>query len=331
MRVLVTGGAGYIGSHACKALAAAGHTPIALDSLRTGHRWAVKWGPLEVGDISDTAALLRIFREHKPDAVMHFAALAYVGESVAKPDLYYATNVAGTLNLIDVARTFGVERFVFSSTCATYGEPETVPIAETTPQSPVNPYGRSKLMVEHILKDAAPALGLGSIALRYFNAAGGDPEGETGEEHDPETHLIPLALQAAAGLRDSLTIFGDDYPTPDGTCVRDYIHVADLAKAHVMALDKIVPGTFEAYNLGTGSGYSVREVIDTVKDVTGRDFPVKMGERRPGDPPELVADAAKVREAFGWTPTHSDLKSMIGTAWDWMAEHRTKVGLPKVV
>ena len=322
MRVLVTGGAGYIGSHACKALAAAGHTPIAYDSLRTGHRWAVRWGPFEHGDLLDASRLAAVMRTHRPDAVMHFAALAYVGESVEQPDLYYRVNVGGTLSLIDAMRTAGVGRFVFSSTCATYGEPAVTPIAETAPQQPVNPYGRSKLMAEEILRDASRAYGLSVTALRYFNAAGADPDGELGEEHHPETHLLPLVLEAAAGLRPHIDVFGEDYPTPDGACVRDYIHVCDLAAAHVAALEKAAPNDFAAYNLGVGRGASVKAVIAAARRVTGREIVERPAPRRAGDPPVLVADARLAAEALGWTPQLPDLDSMIETAWAWMSRHR---------
>jgi UDP-glucose-4-epimerase GalE len=326
LRVLVTGGAGYIGSHACKALARAGHEPIAYDNLRTGHRWAVKWGPLEHGDIGDAPRLAEILRRHQPQAVMHFAALAYVGESVAQPDLYYRTNVSGTVTLLDAMRQQGVERLVFSSTCATYGSPAALPIVETSPQRPVNPYGRSKLMVEEILRDYANAFGLNATALRYFNAAGADPDGEIGEEHDPEPHLLPLVLQAALGARPQIDVYGEDYDTPDGTCVRDYIHVTDLAAAHVAALERIGDG-FAAFNLGTGSGASVRQVIAAAERVTGRTIPVRSSSRRVGDPPALLADASQARDTLAWRPQHEHLDTMIETAWRWMTEHRAKVGL----
>ena len=325
MRVLVTGGAGYIGSHACKALALAGHEPITLDNLRTGHRWAVRWGAFEHGDIADFARVLEVLRLHKPEAVMHFAALAYVGESMTAPDLYYRTNVGGTLRLLDACRHLGVDRFIFSSTCATYGIPEVVPITEDTLQAPINPYGRSKLMAEHILKDHASAFGCGVVALRYFNAAGADLDGEIGEDHDPEPHLIPLILQAAAGQRDSISVFGNDYGTPDGTCVRDFIHVSDLAAAHVGALEACKQGEFQAFNLGTGSGLSVGQVIEATRRVTGRDIPVRFVPRRRGDPPTLVADAQRAADILGWRPTHSDLDTILNTAWNWMHEGRTRV------
>jgi UDP-arabinose 4-epimerase len=322
--VLVTGGAGYIGSHACKALALAGYTPVAYDNLVYGHEWAVKWGPLEIGDIADRSRLDEVIRAHRPAAVMHFAAYAYVGESVTDPFKYYRNNVAGTLTLLEAMRDHDIDRIIFSSTCATYGEPDQVPIPESHRQQPINPYGASKLMVERMLADAGTAHGLRSIVLRYFNAAGADPETEIGEEHDPETHLIPLVLDAAAGKRPHVTIFGDDYATPDGSCIRDYIHVTDLAEAHVLALKELerVPSEkpetfFRAYNLGNGQGFSVKEVIETAAKVTGRTIPVRMGERRPGDPPILIGAAEKMISELGWRPEYADLGQIIDTAWRW--------------
>lgn len=316
--VLVTGGAGYIGSHACKALAAAGYVPVTFDNLVYGHEWAVKWGPFVCGDILDRTALDAVFEQYRPIAVMHFAAFAYVGESVTNPGKYYRNNVAGSLNLLEAMRDHGVDRFIFSSTCATYGVPSVVPIAEMHPQHPINPYGASKLMIERMLRDFDVAHGLRSISLRYFNAAGADPEGETGEAHDPETHLIPLVLDAAAGKRPYITVYGDDYDTPDGTCIRDYIHVADLADAHVRGLAALESGAkTTAYNLGNGRGFSVKEVIDAAKTVTGRDIPVRMGERRAGDPPRLVGDATHIQNELGWQPQHADLEDMVDTAWNW--------------
>ncbi|HEY3697181.1 MAG TPA: UDP-glucose 4-epimerase GalE [Phenylobacterium sp.] len=326
MRVLVTGGAGYIGSHACKALAAAGHEPIVYDNFRTGHRWAVKWGPLERGNICDASRLADVMRRWRPEAVMHFAALAYIGESVLKPDLYYQTNVVGTCTLLDAMRLSDVNRIVFSSTCATYGAPRSMPIVETSPQVPVNPYGLSKLAAEAILRDHAETFGVAATALRYFNAAGADPDGEIGEEHDPEPHLLPLALQVALGRRSRLSIFGEDYDTPDGTCVRDYVHVTDLAAAHLTALETAAEGTFAAYNLGTGSGASVREVIAAVAEVTGRPVPARSAPRRPGDPPTLVADATLAHQALRWRARYQ-LRDMVESAWNWMTENRSRVGL----
>ncbi len=318
MNILVTGGAGYIGSHACKALAQAGYTPIAYDNLVYGHRWAVRWGPLEQGDIADRPRLDAVLAYYQPAAVMHFAAYAYVGESVQDPGKYYRNNVAGTLTLLEAMREHGVGQFVFSSTCATYGVPERTPIGEDHPQRPINPYGASKLMVERLLQDFDTAHGLRSIALRYFNAAGADPDAEIGESHDPETHLIPLILDAAAGRRPAIAIYGDDYDTPDGTCIRDYIHVTDLAQAHVLALQALAqdaPST--AYNLGNGQGYSVRQVIDRAAQVTGRPVPVEIAPRRPGDPPRLVGDAQRIRAELQWQPQYADLEHILSTAWQW--------------
>jgi UDP-arabinose 4-epimerase len=316
--VLVTGGAGYIGSHACKALARAGQVPVAYDNLVHGHRWAVKWGPFEQGDIADRSRLDDVIERHRPDAVMHFAAFAYVGESVLDPGKYYRNNVAGSLVLLEAMRDHGIDKLVFSSTCATYGVPQRLPLTEEHPQQPINPYGMSKLMVERMLADFDVAHALRSISLRYFNAAGADPEGEIGECHDPETHLIPLVLDAAAGLRPHITVFGDDYDTPDGTCIRDYIHVSDLADAHVLALRALETGMASAaYNLGNGQGFSVREVVDCGRRVSGREIPERKGARRAGDPPVLVGDASRIRQELGWQPRHSELASIIESAWRW--------------
>jgi UDP-arabinose 4-epimerase len=316
--ILVTGGAGYIGAHACKALAAAGYTPVTYDSLVYGHERAVKWGPFEKGDILDGARLSEVMQRHKPAAVMHFAAFAYVGESVTEPAKYYRNNVVGTLSLLDAMRAHDIHHIVFSSTCATYGIPETVPIAEDTPQKPINPYGASKLMIERVLSDYADAYAMKCVALRYFNAAGADANGEIGESHDPETHLIPLVLDAASGVRPHITVLGDDYPTPDGTCIRDYVHVTDIADAHVCALGKLGNGTLRrAYNLGTGSGFSVAEVIAAAKRVTGCKIPVVQGARRAGDPAQLLADARLVSRELGWTARHSSIDNILETAWRW--------------
>ena len=323
MRVLVAGGAGYIGSHTCKALAQAGHTPIVYDNLGRGHAWAVKWGPLEQGDLNDRAVLDGVMRRHRPDAVINFAALAYVGESTKEPTLYYRANVAGTVTLLEVMRAHEVASIVFSSSCATYGVPEQLPIVETMMQRPINPYGRSKLMGEEILRDACAAHRLGAVALRYFNAAGADPGGELGEEHEPETHLIPLVLQAALGQR-AVAIFGTDYETADGTCVRDYVHVSDLAAAHVTALAVCQAGRFAAYNLGTGQGASINEVIACARKVTGKPIAATAEARRLGDPPVLVADASQARAVLNWTLRHSELGDVIGHAWKWMSEHRAR-------
>ena len=315
--ILVTGGAGYIGAHACKALAAAGYRPVAFDNLVYGHREAVKWGPLEDGDIADRNRLDAVIDRYDIVAVMHFAAFAYVGESVTDPGKYYRNNVVGTLTLLEAMRDRAIPSLIFSSSCATYGIPDAVPIRESEKQSPINPYGQSKLMSERIIADFGAAHGIRSGLLRYFNAAGADPEGDIGERHDPETHLIPLALGAAAG-KGQLTLYGDDYPTPDGTCIRDYIHVTDLAEAHVAALGRLLDGAESmALNLGTGEGASVREILDTVERVTGRPVPHQIGPRRPGDPPALVADPSQARETLGWTARTSDLETIVRTAWNW--------------
>jgi UDP-glucose-4-epimerase GalE len=316
--ILVTGGAGYIGSHACKALARAGFRPVAYDSLVNGHREAVRWGPLVEADLADADRLRDTFSRFDIAAVMHFAAFAYVGESVSRPELYFRNNVANSLSLLECMRTEGVRHIVFSSTCATYGVPEQVPISESAPQRPVNPYGESKLMVERMLHWFGSAHGFTHAALRYFNAAGADPEGEIGEDHRPETHLIPLVLEAALGLRPQIDIFGTDYPTPDGTAVRDFIHVQDLAEAHVQALELLLKGGLSiTVNLGTGTGHSVREVIAAVERITGHRIPRRESSRRAGDPPVLVADASRARELLGWQPRLSDLDTIVKTAWAW--------------
>lgn len=316
--VLVTGGAGYIGSHTCKALAKAGYAPVTLDNLVYGHEWAVKWGPLVKADLADAAALNDAFGTYKPVAVLHFAAFAYVGESVTAPGKYYRNNVAGTLNLLDAMFRHDCRHLVFSSTCATYGIPTTVPIREDQEQRPINPYGASKLMVEQILRDYARAHALRFCALRYFNAAGADPEGEIGEDHSPETHLIPLAVEAALGRRPFLEIYGTDYDTADGTAVRDYIHVTDLAEAHVRALSKLESG-FDStcLNVGTGRGHSVKEVLDAVQRVADKDVPVRNSPRRPGDPPALVADPRRAMEILEWRPRFLGLEEIVATAYRW--------------
>lgn len=324
MRVLVAGGAGYIGSHTCKALAEAGHVPIVYDNLHTGHEWAVKWGPFERGDLNDPAALGAAMRRHRPEAVVDFAALAYVGDSMKEPTQYYRANVAGTIALLEAMRAHDIGSIVFSSTCATYGVPASMPIVETMAQDPINAYGRSKRMAEEILRDACAAHGVGAIALRYFNAAGADPDGQLGEEHDPESHLIPLVLQTALGLRPSIAIFGTDYATPDGTCVRDYVHVSDLASAHVAALEACRAGRFAAYNLGTGHGASITEVVTRAREITGRPIRTEAAARRPGDPPVLVADASLALQALSWKASRSDLGHIIETAWRWMTTHRAQ-------
>jgi UDP-glucose-4-epimerase GalE len=323
MHILVTGGAGYIGSHTAKLLAAAGHQPVIFDDMSQGHDWAVKWGPLERGSLSDPARLAEVFASRKVDAVVHFAANALVGESMTNPAKYFRNNTVGTLNLLDAMREAGVGTIVFSSTCATYGDPVRVPIDETHPQSPVNPYGESKLMVEKLLRWYGEIHGLQWMALRYFNAAGADPEGEIGEDHDPESHLIPLVIGAALGTRPPAKIFGTDYSTPDGTAVRDYVHVMDLADAHLRALERLGTGTHsQAINLGTGRGHSVREVVDTVARVGGRAVPAVESPRRAGDPPELVAAPARAREVLGWRCQYADLETIVRHAWAWHETHR---------
>ena len=316
--ILVTGGAGYVGSHACKALATAGYRPIVYDNLSRGHRAAVRWGPLIEGDLDDTDQVAAALQTHGVTAVMHFAAYAYVGESVGEPATYYRNNVGGTLALLEAMRRAGIGTIVFSSTCAVYGSPERLPIDEATPKLPLNPYGETKLAVERALHWYAGAYGLRFAALRYFNAAGADPEGEIGEDHDPETHLIPRVLRAALGTGEPVEVYGSDYPTADGTAIRDYIHVADLGDAHVRALGYLgAGGENGAMNLGTGAGCSVRQVIAAVERIAGRAVPFREAARRPGDPPELVADPALARTRLGWEPRRSDLDTIIRTALDW--------------
>jgi UDP-arabinose 4-epimerase len=328
--VLVTGGAGYIGSHACKALAQAGYIPVSYDNLSRGHRHAVRWGPLVEGDVSDRAAVSAALKAHDVSAVMHFAAFAYVGESGTDPALYYRNNVVGTLTLLEGMRDAGVDRIVFSSTCATYGLPETVPIAETTPQHPVNAYGETKLAIERALYWYGQAYGLRSVALRYFNAAGCDRGGEIGEEHDPETHLIPLVLRAALGAAPPVAIFGTDYATPDGTAIRDYIHVEDLASAHVRALEHLDRGGANAaVNLATGRGYSVREIIAAVARAVGHDVPQCEAPRRAGDPPSLIADPALAHSLLGWRAECSDLDTIIGSALAWERRRHNRSSAPR--
>jgi UDP-glucose 4-epimerase len=317
--ILVAGGAGYIGSHTCLRLAQAGYTPVVYDNLSNGWESFVQWGPLEVGDIRDAARLDAVFAKHKPVAVIHFAAFIEVGFSIAEPGAFYENNVGGTLTLVEAARRAGVDKLVFSSTCATYGAPVYVPMDEKHPQAPLNPYGRSKLMVEQILEDLARYKGFRSVALRYFNAAGADPEGRIGERHEPETHAIPLAIAAARGERDKFMLFGGDYETRDGTCVRDYIHVLDLADAHVLALKWLLDGKpSDVFNLGTGTGTTVRELVGAIERRSNRPFPLELAERRAGDAPSLVADNRKAREQLGWTPRH-DLDAIIEHAWAWHA------------
>jgi UDP-arabinose 4-epimerase len=316
--VLVTGGAGYIGSHACKSLAEAGYLPVTYDNLSRGHRHAVRWGPLVEGDVGDAANVTACLRTHQISAVMHFAAFAYVGESTSDPALYYRNNVAGTLSLLDAMREASVKQIVFSSSCATYGLPDAMPIRETMAQHPVNPYGETKLAIERVLHWYGAAFGLRSVSLRYFNAAGADRGGDVGEEHEPETHLIPLVLRAALGSGPPVSIFGTDYPTPDGTAIRDYIHVDDLAAAHVQALEYLAAGgSSTAVNLATGKGYSVRDIVAAVERAVGHAVPYREAPRREGDPPALVADASLAATVLGWRAQCSDLDTIIRTALAW--------------
>jgi UDP-glucose-4-epimerase GalE len=321
MRVLVTGGAGYVGSHSAKLLAERGHEVTVVDNLAEGHRAAVGKLPLVVADLLDRERITTLIRDKRIEAVMHFAAFAYVGVSVTEPAKYYHNNIVGTLALLDAMRAGGVNRIVFSSTCATYGNPQRVPITEDHPQNPISPYGFTKLAIEHALADYSRAYDLGYAALRYFNASGAAADGTIGEDHDPETHLIPLVLQVALGQREYAEIFGTDYPTADGTCVRDYIHVDDLATAHLAALEKLKPGDELKLNLGTGQGASVKQVIDHCREVTGHSIPTREGPRRPGDPPELVADASAAKRALGWEAKHKDVRTIIESAWRWHSNH----------
>jgi UDP-glucose-4-epimerase GalE len=321
LNVLVTGGAGYIGSHACKALAAKSYVPITYDNLSRGNVWAVKWGPLEKGDIADGQQLRTVLEKYRPRALMHFAAYAYVGESVDQPLLYYGNNFAGTAVLLQTVVDHHRVPIIFSSSCATYGIPERVPIAEDHPQRPINPYGHSKLFVERMLADLNVACGLPWVALRYFNAAGADPDGEIGEAHTPETHLIPLVLTAAR-TGTPVRIFGDDYGTPDGTCVRDYVHVSDIADAHVQALEYLLNGGNScALNLANARGYSVKEVIAAAETVCRCTIRSETAPRRHGDPPVLIGDASRARALLGWKPTRSNLETQIADAWRWMSAH----------
>jgi UDP-glucose 4-epimerase len=317
-KVLVTGGAGYIGAHACKALARSGFTPVAFDNLSTGWAEAVKWGPLVRGDLMDRPALDAAIAEHQPVAVLHFAALSLVGEAMQDPARYWRANVGGALTLLEACAAAGVKRVVLSSTCATYGDQDGVLLTETTPQKPINAYGGSKLAVEAILRDFGAAFGISHVIFRYFNVAGADPEGEIGEQHLPETHLIPLMLDAVAGKRPALTLFGTDYPTPDGTCVRDYVHVSDLADAHVLGLRHLLDGGGnDIFCLGTGRGFSVREVVEASRMVTNREVPVVIGPRRAGDAASLVLSSDRAIRHLGWGPQRSTLRQMIGDAWAW--------------
>lgn len=320
--ILIVGGAGYIGSHANKELTKRGYKTLILDNLIYGHQESVQWGEFIKGDLGDTTRLREIFTQYKIDAVMHFAAFAYVGESVTDPKKYYLNNVVNTLNLLNVMLEFDIKKFIFSSTCATYGNPVEIPITETHPQNPINPYGQSKLMVEKILEDYSNAYSLSYVALRYFNAAGADVETEIGEDHDPETHLIPLVLDVALGKRENISVFGSDYETKDGTAIRDYIHVTDLADAHILALEYLNKGNSSTvFNLGNGLGYSVQEVIDVAKEVTKKEITTVYSDRREGDPAILIGSAEKAKEVLGWDPQFPDLKSIIETAWKWHIKH----------
>ncbi|HOO52217.1 MAG TPA: UDP-glucose 4-epimerase GalE [Alphaproteobacteria bacterium] len=320
--IIVTGGAGYIGSHTCKALSASGYTPVVIDNLSKGHQDAVKWGPLEQVDIRNTPAISQILSTYAPKAIIHFAALSEVGESVKDPAKYFDNNVGGSLSLLQAMRSSSVKNIVFSSSCSVYGEPQRIPIDEDTPCQPVNPYGTSKYMVELFLEDFRKAYGLNYASLRYFNACGADPDGEIGERHDPETHLIPRALMVAAGLENGLNLFGEDYNTPDGTCVRDYIHVNDLATAHIKALEHLCHGGEPlTLNLGTGKGTSVRQIIETTEKVTGTTLPVTISPRRKGDPASLVANPRKAREVLGFETEWNDLEKIIRTAWNFLSPY----------
>lgn len=316
--ILIVGGAGYIGSHVNKLLSERGYKTLVFDNLSYGHREFVKWGEFVLGDLADREQLKLVFDKYHIEAVMHFAAFAYVGESVIEPAKYYRNNVLNTHNLLDVMREFGVKYFIFSSTCATYGTPQEIPITEICPQKPINPYGKSKLMVEEILKDFDTAYGIKNVSLRYFNAAGADPDSEIGERHDPEAHLIPLVLDAVIGKREDVKIFGTDYDTPDGTCIRDYIHVVDLADAHILALEYLFSGSkSEVFNLGNGKGFSVKEIIETAQKITGKYIKTVESDRRAGDPPVLIGNAEKARNVLRWKIKYDTIHAIIETAWNW--------------
>lgn len=323
-RILVAGGAGYIGSHVCKMLSKQDYEVIIYDNLSHGYEFLAKYGKFILGDIGDSKQLELVFKNYKIDVVMHFCAFIEVGESVVNPRKYYVNNLYNTINLIETMLNNGVDKIIFSSTAAVYGMPERVPIDEEDPKLPINPYGRTKWMIEQILRDYSDAHGLKYVAFRYFNAAGADPDGELGEAHEPETHLIPLVLDAALGIRKSIKVFGTDYPTPDGTCIRDYIHVNDLASAHIKGVGYLMDGNHSNYfNLGNGKGFSVREIIDTVKKVTNKDFPVEEVERRPGDPALLIAKSEKAKNILGWVPEYG-IEDIIKHAWNWHLKLRSK-------
>lgn len=321
MKIFVTGGAGYVGSACLRRLLEAGHEAVAFDNLCEGHPEAVPGDRLIRGDLAETDALADALRRTGAEAVMHFAAAAYVGESVRDPEYYYRNNVSGTLSLLNAMRAAGVGRLLFSSTCATYGMASKVPMDEETPLEPFSPYARTKLAVEWMIRDFAAAYGLGFTLLRYFNAAGAAPDGRHGEDHEPETHLIPLILRVPLGRAERITIFGDDYPTPDGTCIRDYVHVDDLAEAHLLAIAATAPETAEVYNIGTGNGSTVLEVVRACEEVSGQPIPRTIAPRRPGDPPALVADPAKLKQRLGWSPRYPEIRSVVATAWEWHRSH----------
>lgn len=316
--VLVTGGAGYIGSHTCKALARAGYLPISYDNLSRGHRWAVQWGPLEIGDIADAACVTAALRKYRPLAVLHFAGFGYVGESMSEPAMYYGNNVVTTWRLFETLRAAGLKDVVFSSSCATYGGMHPAAVTEETPQTPASTYGLSKLIVERMLADYSRAYAFRAISLRYFNVAGADPDGELGEAHDHELHFIPLVLRTAAGVEPAIRINGNDYPTPDGSCVRDFIHVSDVADAHVLALTALLErGITGAFNLGSGRAYSLKQIVDVARRVTGRTILCEFGPRRLGDPPFAIADAQRARRVLEWQPRFSDIETIVSSAWRW--------------
>lgn len=321
MKIFITGGAGYVGSACLRHAAAQGHEVMAFDNLVQGHRAAVDGHPLVEGDIADTDLLIRTLKDFGAEAVMHFAAATYVGESVDNPAYHYGNNIGGTLSLLNAMRAAGVNKMLFSSTCATYGMTQSETMSEATPQDPVSPYARTKLAVEWMIRDFAAAYGMGFTLLRYFNASGADADGRHGEDHNPENHLIPLVLQVPLGQRDKLLIFGDDYPTPDGTCIRDYVHTSDLASAHILAIEATDTTTAEVYNIGTGNGQSVMQIIEACEKVTGKSIPREVVARRPGDPPRLVADPEKLKTQLGWEPQYTDIEKTIATAWAWHLGH----------
>lgn len=326
MKILITGGAGYVGSACLRYVAAQGHDVMAYDNLVMGHKEAVDGHPMVEGDLADTALLTKTLKDFGADAVMHFAAATYVGESVEDPEYHYRNNVGGTLSLLNAMRAAGVNRLLFSSTCATYGMTESETMSETTPQDPFSPYARTKLAVEWMIRDFAEAYGMGFTLLRYFNASGADSDGRHGEDHRPENHLIPLVLEVPLGQRDKIMVFGDDYPTPDGTCIRDYVHTQDLASAHLLAIEATQTDTREVFNIGTGNGQSVMDIIKACEKVTGKSIPLEIVARRPGDPPRLVAKPDKLRTQLGWEPRYGDIEKTIQTAWDWHLAHPAGYG-----